>query len=133
MWDKTLSQSECMVQGTKPIKMYGMRYKELESREYELEIYCGEFSPKFKCPSQEQNTNSFKYPNDNCGLFLGSLGHYQGSRLRRPSRLYTRYFRFGREFRLSVCPSGRDFYVCFRRKFRLVVPLGSVDMHTIYI
>ena len=35
---------------------------------------------------------------------------YQGSRLRRPSILNTRYFRFGRKFRLSVCPSGRDFY-----------------------
>ena len=57
----------------------------------------------------------------------------QGSRLRRPSMLYTRYFRFGREFRLSVRPSGRDFYVCFRSKFRLAVQLGSVDMHRIYI
>ena len=35
---------------------------------------------------------------------------YQGSRLRRPSMLNTRYFRFGRKFRLSVRPSGRDFY-----------------------
>ena len=34
----------------------------------------------------------------------------QGSRLRRPSILNTRYFRFGRKFRLSVRPSGRDFY-----------------------
>ena len=34
----------------------------------------------------------------------------QGSRLRRPSMLNTRYFRFGRKFRLSVRPSGRDFY-----------------------
>ena len=57
----------------------------------------------------------------------------QGSRLRRPSMLYTQYFRFGREFRLSVRPSGRDFYVCFRSKFRLAVQLGSVDMHRIYI
>ena len=57
----------------------------------------------------------------------------QGSRLRRPSMLYTRYFRFGREFRLSVRPSVRDFYVCFRSKFRLAVQLGSVDMHRIYI
>ena len=47
--------------------------------------------------------------------------------------LYTQYFRFGREFRLSVRPSGRDFYVCFRSKFRLAVQLGSVDMHRIYI
>ena len=50
-----------------------------------------------------------------------------------PSMLYTQYFRFGREFRLSVRPSGRDFYVCFRSKFRLAVQLGSVDMHRIYI
>ena len=35
----------------------------------------------------------------------------QGSRFRRPSMLNTRYFRFGREFRLSVRPSGHDFYV----------------------
>ena len=35
----------------------------------------------------------------------------QGSRLRRPSMLNTWYFRFGHEFRLSVRPSGRDFYV----------------------
>ena len=35
---------------------------------------------------------------------------YQGLRLRCPSMLNTRYFRFGREFRLSVCPLGRDFY-----------------------
>ena len=34
----------------------------------------------------------------------------QGSRLRRPSMLNTRYFRFGRKFWLSVRPSGRDFY-----------------------
>ena len=34
----------------------------------------------------------------------------QGSRLRRPSILNTRYFRFGRKFRLSVRPLGRDFY-----------------------
>ena len=33
----------------------------------------------------------------------------QGSRLRRPSMLNTRYFRFGREFRLSVRSSGCDF------------------------
>ena len=33
----------------------------------------------------------------------------QGSRLRRPS-MSTRYFRFGREFRLSMHPSGRNFY-----------------------
>ena len=36
--------------------------------------------------------------------------HVQGSRLRRPSILNTRYFRFGRKFRLSVRPSGRDSY-----------------------
>ena len=34
----------------------------------------------------------------------------QGSRLRRPSMLNTRYFRFGCKFRLSVRPSERDFY-----------------------
>ena len=34
----------------------------------------------------------------------------QGSQLRRPSMLNTRYFRFGRKFQLSVRPSGRDFY-----------------------
>ena len=34
---------------------------------------------------------------------------FQGLRLRRPSMLYTRYFRFGRKFRLSVRLSGRDF------------------------
>ena len=34
----------------------------------------------------------------------------QGSRLRRPSILNTLYFRFGRKFRLSVHPLGRDFY-----------------------
>ena len=38
------------------------------------------------------------------------LNKFQGSRLRRPSILNTRYFRFGRKFRLSVRPSGRDFY-----------------------
>ena len=43
------------------------------------------------------------------GCFLKCLR--QGSRLRRPSMLNTRYFRFGREFRLSVRPSGRNFYV----------------------
>ena len=35
----------------------------------------------------------------------------QGSRLRHPSMLNTRYFRFGREFQLSVRLSGHDFYV----------------------
>ena len=47
----------------------------------------------------------------------------QGSRLRRPSMLNTRYFRFGREFRLSVRPSGHDFYEenisALEAKFRL--------------
>ena len=36
----------------------------------------------------------------------------QGSRLRRPSMLYTRYFGFGREFRLTMRSEGRDFYFC---------------------
>ena len=36
---------------------------------------------------------------------------FQGSRLRCPSMLNMRYFRFGRKFRLSVRPSGCDFYV----------------------
>ena len=31
--------------------------------------------------------------------------------IRHPSMLNTRYFRFGRKLRLSVRPSGRDFYV----------------------
>ena len=39
------------------------------------------------------------------------MNKYQGSRLRRLSMLNTRYFRFGPEFRLSVRPSGCDFYV----------------------
>ena len=44
-------------------------------------------------------------------LYLRRFQRYlQGSRLRRPSILNTRYFRFGRKFRLSVRPSGRDFY-----------------------
>ena len=37
--------------------------------------------------------------------------HTQGSRLRCPSMLNTRYFRFGCEFWLSVRPSGYDFYI----------------------
>ena len=68
----------------------------------------------------------FKVPNILCNISLWisendlrtripvlltlSYCKYQGSRLRRPSMLNTRYFRFGRKFRLSVCPSGRDFY-----------------------
>ena len=39
------------------------------------------------------------------------MTYNQGSRLRRPSMLNTRYFRFGRKFRLSVGPLGRDFYI----------------------
>ena len=43
---------------------------------------------------------------------LGILSiKYQGSRLRCPRMLNMRYFRFGRKFRLSVRPSGRNFYV----------------------
>ena len=45
------------------------------------------------------------------GCVLRQLKLSQVSRLHCPSMLNTRYFRFGREFRLSVCPSGRDFYV----------------------
>ena len=43
-------------------------------------------------------------------LLVSWIVSTQGSRLRRPSILNTRYFRFGRKFRLSVHPSGRDFY-----------------------
>ena len=45
-----------------------------------------------------------------CHISIYILEKGQGSRLRRPSMLNTRYFRFGREFRLSVRLSGRDFY-----------------------
>ena len=48
--------------------------------------------------------------------------------------LNTRYFRFGREFRLSVCPLGHDFYEenisALEANFGWQ---GSVDMHAVYI
>ena len=58
------------------------------------------------CKLKKASYNIFFHQSSNGEISL------QGSRLRRPSMLYTRYFGFGREFRLTMRSEGRDFYFC---------------------